>query len=60
MSRHWTVMNKVEDQDKVGEAYEELTKWNGIGMEGTAEGVMLWRFDRGYWRFVRTYHFGGE
>jgi mannose-1-phosphate guanylyltransferase len=56
---HWTVMNKVEDEDKVDGAFstirQELSERN---QEGQAVGLDLWRYERGNWIFAREYLFG--
>lgn len=56
---HWTVMNKVDDEQAVHEAFstirQELSERN---QEGQAVGLDLWRYDRGNWIFTREYLFG--
>jgi hypothetical protein len=53
---HYTIMNKVDDEDGVGRAYEEVVK-SFEGDVGTAEGLALWRYDRGFWRADRRFLF---
>jgi mannose-1-phosphate guanylyltransferase len=57
---HWTVMNKVDDEQKVDGAFatirQELSESN---QEGRAVGLDLWRYERGNWIFAREYVFGG-
>jgi mannose-1-phosphate guanylyltransferase len=56
---HWTVMNKVDEEQQVDEAFStirhELSERN---QEGQAVGLDLWRYDRGNWIFAREYLFG--
>lgn len=56
---HWTVMNKVDDEQQVDEAFstirQELSERN---QEGQAVGLDLWRYERGNWIFAREYLFG--
>ncbi|GAA5921473.1 hypothetical protein JCM3775_003065 [Rhodotorula graminis] len=55
---HWTVQNKVDDEDKVLAAFDEVRDWaKDEGAEGQANGLVLWRYDRGYWRFEREFLF---
>ncbi|GAA5835013.1 hypothetical protein JCM9279_007173 [Rhodotorula babjevae] len=56
---HWTVQNKVNDEDKVMAAFDEVRDWaKDEGAQGEANGLVLWRYDRGYWRFEREFLFG--
>ncbi|KAL6159293.1 mannose-1-phosphate guanyltransferase [Exserohilum turcicum] len=56
---HWTVMNKVDDEEKVDGAFctirQELSERN---QEGQAVGLDLWRYERGNWIFAKHYGFG--
>lgn len=56
---HWTVMNKVDDEEKVDGAFctirQELSERN---QEGKAVGLDLWRYERGNWIFAKEYLFG--
>jgi mannose-1-phosphate guanylyltransferase len=56
---HWTVMNKVDDEKKVDDAFstirQELSERN---QEGRATGLDLWRYERGHWIFARSWLFG--
>jgi mannose-1-phosphate guanylyltransferase len=56
---HWTVMNKVDDEKKVDDAFstirQELSERN---QEGKAVGLDLWRYERGNWIFAKEYAFG--
>ncbi|KAK5174247.1 uncharacterized protein LTR77_001327 [Saxophila tyrrhenica] len=54
---HYTVMNKVDDEAEVEAAYAELKK-SFYGDEGTGEGIGLWRYDRGWWKWVDGFKFG--
>ncbi|PIA94318.1 hypothetical protein CB0940_08433 [Cercospora beticola] len=56
---HYTLMNKVDDEGEVQNALDELKSfWKGDG--GKAEGLALWRYDRGFWRWERKFSFKGE
>ena len=55
---HYTLMNKVDDETEVAKAFGELTA-NWKGDEGTAEGLALWRYDRGFWRWHQKFVFRG-
>ncbi|GAA5826613.1 hypothetical protein JCM3770_006305 [Rhodotorula araucariae] len=56
---HWTIQNKVDDEVKVKAAYNELREWaEGHGAKGEANGLVLWRYDRGHWVFEREFVFG--
>jgi len=53
---HYTLMNKVDDEAEVAKAYGELNRdWQPD--LGTAEGLALWRYDRGFWRWERKFDF---
>lgn len=57
MRVHYTIMNKVDDEGEVARAMEENSKsWKGD--KGTAVGVGLWRYERGYWKWERGFEFG--
>lgn len=53
---HYTVMNKVEDDLEVGRALNELQQ-DFDGDWGVAEGLGLWRYDKGYWRWEKRFSF---
>ena len=58
---HYTVMNKVEDEGAVRRALGEVERgWEGD--RGRAVGLGLWRYERGYWKWVQGFEFegGGE
>lgn len=55
---HYTIMNKVDNETEVLEAFEEVQQ-NFHGDVGTAEGLGLWRYDRGFWRWERGFDFQG-
>ncbi|GAA5858550.1 hypothetical protein JCM8547_007356 [Rhodosporidiobolus lusitaniae] len=56
---HWTVQNKVEKEEEVKKAFEEVTKWaKEEGAQGKADGLELFRYERGYWRPYKEYAFG--
>lgn len=55
---HWTVMNKVEDEEKVDAAYADLQQWTKEkGAAGQADGLVLWRYNHGRWEFERDFPF---
>lgn len=54
---HYTIMNKVEDDAEVDKALREVTdSWKGD--QGTVEGLGLFLYERGYWRFKQKFAFG--
>ncbi|BGP38355.1 hypothetical protein JCM10450v2_002304 [Rhodotorula kratochvilovae] len=56
---HWTIQNKVDDEEKVKAAYAELRAWaEEHGAKGEANGLVLWRYNRGRWVFEREFVFG--
>lgn len=55
---HYTLMNKVDDEVEVQNALDEL-KGYWKGDDGNAEGLALWRYDRGFWRWERKFSFRG-
>jgi len=58
MRVHYTIMNKVDDAAQVEAAFQEVqNSWQGDW--GTVEGLDLWRYDRGYWRWERKFEFPG-
>lgn len=57
MRVHYTIMNKVDGEGEVARAMEEVSgSWKGDW--GTAVGVGLWRYERGYWEWERGFEFG--
>ena len=53
---HYTLMNKVDDEITVNRAYQELSEqWKGDS--GMVEGLALWEYDRGFWRWQRKFGF---
>jgi hypothetical protein len=55
---HYTVMNKVDDEGVVQKALGEVESgWKGD--RGRAVGLGLWRYERGYWKWVQGFEFGG-
>lgn len=59
MFPHYTVMNKVDDDAEVRKAEEELQ--NGfVPDQGVVEGLGLYLYDKGWWRRVRRFDFGGN
>jgi mannose-1-phosphate guanylyltransferase len=56
---HWTVMNKVDNEDKVESAFETIRKeLSASNQEGRAVGLDLWRYERGNWVFAKEFLFG--
>lgn len=56
---HYTLMNKVDDESEVQNALDEVKSfWKGDG--GKAEGLALWRYDCGFWRWERKFSFEGR
>lgn len=56
MKAHYTIMNKVDDESEVQKAFGEVKKAFRAD-EGLAEGLGLWRYDRGWWRWVQGFYF---
>ena len=55
---HYTMQNKVEDQKAVDETLDKLQK-EFKGSKGVVEGLMLYRYDKGYWRREKEFMFAG-
>lgn len=53
---HYTIMNKVDDESTVDAAFQELKSFYKPD-HGTAEGLGLWMYDRGWWRWVKRFPF---
>lgn len=59
MQSHYTLMNKEDSEEVVAEAFEEVRgSWKAD--VGVAEGLGLWRYDRGWWRWERKFSFGDK
>jgi mannose-1-phosphate guanylyltransferase len=57
---HWTVMNKVNEEKKVDDAFQAVEKDMLQNVrEGQAIGLDLWRYDKGNWIFANEYKFKG-
>ncbi|KAF3040020.1 hypothetical protein E8E11_004227 [Didymella keratinophila] len=58
---HWTVMNKVNEEKKVDDAFQavEAEVLQNV-REGQAVGLDLWRYDKGNWIFANEYIFKGS
>lgn len=55
-SAHYTVMNKVDDQKVIDQAFQELSSvWRGNWGEVT--GLGLWLYHKGAWKHVKDYDF---
>lgn len=53
---HYTIMNKVDDEGEVARAFLEV----GESWEddlGTVEGLALWKYERGWWKWERGFAF---
>lgn len=58
---HWTVMNKVNEEKKVDDAFQAVEKEMLENIrEGQAVGLDLWRYDKGNWTFANEYQFKGR
>lgn len=58
MRAHYTIMNKVDDEVEVDKAMEEVAgSWKGD--KGTVVGLGLWRYERGFWKWVEGFEFEG-
>ncbi|TKA77481.1 hypothetical protein B0A55_05362 [Friedmanniomyces simplex] len=55
---HYTIMNKVDDEVEVAKALQQVQE-SFQPDAGTAEGLGLWRYDRGWWRWERRFDFAG-
>lgn len=56
---HCTIMNKVDDERVVEAAWEEVGReWKGDW--GVVEGLGLWRYEKGWWKWQRGFEFGAE
>ncbi|KAF7512821.1 hypothetical protein GJ744_011924 [Endocarpon pusillum] len=56
---HYTIMNKMEDEQEVGRCLEEV-KRSFEASDGIVDGLILWRYEKGYWRFLRAWEFRRE
>ncbi|KAI1399060.1 hypothetical protein F4819DRAFT_498292 [Hypoxylon fuscum] len=55
---HYTLMNKVNDNEKVKRCLENVGKELGPwGCPGIALGLSLWRYDAGWWRHEEDFTF---
>lgn len=58
---HYTIMNKVDNEEDVAKAFEEVRRnedWKGHW--GMAEGLALFRYDRGFWKPEKTFLFTAQ
>ncbi len=56
---HYTIMNKVDDEETVAKAFEEVSReWKGDW--GMADGLGLWKYDHGFWKQERTFPFTAQ
>jgi len=56
MRAHYTIMNKVDDEGQVADALNEVSEsWKPD--RGTVEGVALWKYERGYWKWEQAFKF---
>lgn len=57
MRAHYTIMNKVDEEEEVARAMEEVAgSWKGD--KGTVVGLGLWRYEKGFWKWVEAFEFG--
>lgn len=57
MRVHYTIMNKVDEEEDVEKAMSEVEKdWKGDW--GEVVGLGLWRYEKGYWKWAEGFHFG--
>lgn len=55
---HWTVMNKVDDEQRVDQALKSIrTELSRDTKDGIALGLEMWMFEKGRWRWVNEYTF---
>lgn len=53
---HYTIMNKVDDEGEVAKAMKEVEEsWPGNW--GTVDGLGLWRYAKGFWRWEKAFTF---
>lgn len=58
---HWTVMNKVNEEEEIEHALNEIRQeLSQNTKEGNAVGLELWKYDRGNWIFASEYTFGSS
>lgn len=56
MRVHYTIMNKVDDDEAVEKVMDEVAgSWKGDW--GRAVGLGLWRYEKGFWKWVKGYEF---
>ncbi|KAI1259751.1 hypothetical protein F5Y18DRAFT_408105 [Xylariaceae sp. FL1019] len=53
---HYTLMNKVNDEDEIVKCLHEL-KRESTCCEGVVTGLQLFRYDRGFWRHREDFQF---
>lgn len=56
MRAHYTILNKVDNQGEIDKAFNQVQS-QFKGDFGVAEGLGLYRYDRGKWKFVRKFEF---
>ena len=57
---HYTIMNKVRNVDEILKCHERLKEdWRQMeeGRKGMAEGMTLWKYDRGWWVDGKEFRF---
>jgi len=58
INAHYTIMNKVDDREKIDNAFEEVTKdWHPV--YGTAIGLTLWKYFPQGWEWSKDFLFEG-
>ncbi|KAG9254023.1 uncharacterized protein F5Z01DRAFT_655739 [Emericellopsis atlantica] len=52
----YTILNKENDKERVGRCMDEVRR-DFTESRGEVEGLILWRYDRGWWRQVESFPF---
>lgn len=53
---HYTIMNKVDDESELARAFNEV-KMGWQDDVGTVEGLGLWKYEKGWWKWERRFDF---
>jgi 2'-5' RNA ligase superfamily len=53
---HYTIVNKVDDASVINKCLEEV-KGTFQESEGIVEGLNLWRYEKGYWKYEKSWEF---
>lgn len=58
---HWTVMNKVNDEQRINEALDAIWKeWSTRIQLGMGTGLILWKYNGGDWLLAKEYLFSAS